>query len=48
MPVDEAKNGLPSPQQAAPQEAIVATQKGGNWKGFVAGVFSGVTKLAVG
>ena len=29
------------------QEAIVPA-KGGNWKGFVAGVFSGIAKLSVG
>jgi hypothetical protein len=30
------------------REVIVTTSKDANYKGFVAGVFSGITKLAVG
>ena len=30
------------------KQTITATAKGGNYKGFVAGVFSGIAKLSVG
>lgn len=30
------------------KDAIASAPKGGNYKGFVAGVFSGIAKLSVG
>ncbi|CAK1355164.1 Mitochondrial substrate carrier family protein L [Cercospora beticola] len=51
MSADAVKNDSSPPRRIAPNDAITETvvdQKGGNWKGFVAGVFSGITKLAVG
>lgn len=47
--VSDAKS-LPKPadaQQHGEKQAIVPA-KGGNYKGFVAGVFSGIAKLSVG
>lgn len=46
------KDDASSPKAAGPldgkKDAIASTPKGGNYKGFVAGVFSGIAKLSVG
>lgn len=41
---------LPQPADSTDEtkKAITSPPKGGNWKGFVAGVFSGIAKLTVG
>jgi solute carrier family 25 (mitochondrial carnitine/acylcarnitine transporter), member 20/29 len=36
------------PNASTRSEAVVGSSKGGNYKGFVAGVFSGIAKLSVG
>ena len=46
------RDGTSLPQdldkQNVSKQAIVGAPKGGNYKGFVAGVFSGIAKLSVG
>lgn len=41
---------LPQPADRTDESKKITTSppKGGNWKGFVAGVFSGIAKLSVG
>lgn len=46
MSVKDAVPSLPTGRHE--QEAIASAPKGGNYKGFVAGIFSGITKLSVG
>ncbi|CAK4034198.1 related to carrier YMC1, mitochondrial [Lecanosticta acicola] len=41
-------NNVSSARRADGKEAIASSSKGGNYKGFVAGVFSGIAKLSVG
>ncbi|KAF2207898.1 hypothetical protein CERZMDRAFT_62390 [Cercospora zeae-maydis SCOH1-5] len=51
MSADAVKDGPPPPRRTASNDAThesIVTKKDGNWKGFVAGVFSGITKLVVG
>ncbi|KAM3419458.1 hypothetical protein BST61_g5384 [Cercospora zeina] len=51
MSADAVKDGPPPPRRIASNNATnesIVTHKDGNWKGFVAGVFSGITKLTVG
>lgn len=38
----------PAVTEAKGNEAVATSSKGGNYKGFVAGVFSGIAKLSVG
>ena len=46
------KDGASLPKAAGSEDgkkdAIASAPKGGNYKGFVAGVFSGIAKLSVG
>jgi hypothetical protein len=45
---DAATNAVKPLPPRQEREVIVAAPKDANYKGFVAGVFSGITKLAVG
>ncbi|KAF7197137.1 Mitochondrial substrate carrier family protein L [Pseudocercospora fuligena] len=49
---DVAASPTPADSAHGATQAVVSpsssSKKGGNWKGFVAGVFSGITKLSVG
>ena len=46
-PMDRSPNAVPDASSVR-KDAITEAPKNGNYKGFVAGVFSGVTKLSVG
>ena len=45
---DAATNAVKTLPPFEEREVIVAAPKDANYKGFVAGIFSGITKLAVG